>query len=384
MLRSSQLQHGPATKHKAYPHAAGRQARAGFRHLPARLGVAVRSSVDPDELHEAKLGPNVVAGIREVKEKLTWSPATVIRNEAINLNGTHRLLHLSVSDQVDMLYGRKIQAVPDTARWLESFTVPGQFVGVRPPKQDETNGLADNQPLYTIACSPYESRRDSAYLGGSIIEVVVDKHNGGDQSTLADMAPGATVEVSQVVGRGFASLFNSYSGLPSSLEEQRNILAIAVGLRGIAAIRAVLSWAPVQAHATSRKVSCFYVTKSPSSAAFLAEWDQWREAGINFHPLYTESMLKGSAQDGEDAGNSSSGSSSSAAGDTAVTAADIMGLLDQGLFLHEHGIESVLGGRASDATVLLAGLRGDIASTVAKELTFKGVAWERLLFCDYF
>jgi hypothetical protein len=64
-------------------------------------------------------------------------------------------------------------------------------------------------------------------------------------------------------------------------QEQRNILAIAVGLRGIAAIRAVLNWAPVQAHATSHKVSCYYVTKSPSSAAFLAEWDQWREAGVS-------------------------------------------------------------------------------------------------------
>jgi hypothetical protein len=69
--------------------------------------------------------------------------------------------------------------------------------------------------------------------------------------------------------------------IASCLQEQRNILAIAVGLRGIAAIRAVLNWAPVQAHATSHKVSCFYVTKSPSSAAFLAEWDQWREAGVS-------------------------------------------------------------------------------------------------------
>lgn len=57
-------------------------------------------------------------------------------------------------------------------------------------------------------------------------------------------------------------------------QEQRNILAIAVGLRGIAAMRAVLNWAPVQAHATSHRVSCVYVTKSPSSAAFLAEWHQ--------------------------------------------------------------------------------------------------------------
>jgi hypothetical protein len=146
--------------------------------------------------------------------------------------------------QVDMLYGRKIQAVPEQVRWIQSFTVscrahipsrqsagaadriapqllrhkfskslgyqassvwpmqhhdrsgaapvsellhaqaqppsfciglhpclqvPGQFVGVRPPGKG--NGLGDNQKLYSIACSPYESRRDSAYIGGSIIEV---------------------------------------------------------------------------------------------------------------------------------------------------------------------------------------------------------------------
>jgi hypothetical protein len=66
-----------------------------------------------------------------------------------------------------------------------------------------------------------------------------------------------------------------------ALQEQRNILAIAVGLKGIAAIRAVLNWAPVQAHATSHRVTAYYVTKSPSSAAFLSEWDQWREAGVS-------------------------------------------------------------------------------------------------------
>lgn len=71
-----------------------------------------------------------------------------------------------------------------------------------------------------------------------------------------------------------------HPALPVTLQEQRNILALAVGLKGIAAIRAVLSWAPVQAHASSHRVTAYYVTKSPSSAAFLSEWDQWREAGV--------------------------------------------------------------------------------------------------------
>jgi hypothetical protein len=64
-----------------------------------------------------------------------------------------------------------------------------------------------------------------------------------------------------------------------------------VGLKGIAAIRAVLNWAPVQAHATSHRVTAYYVTKSPSSAAFLSEWDQWREAGVSACWLVSDDFL---------------------------------------------------------------------------------------------
>jgi hypothetical protein len=52
---------------------------------------------------------------------------------------------------------------------LLSLQVPGQFVGVRLTSQG--TGPDNSQQLYSIACSPYESRRDSAYIGGSIIEV---------------------------------------------------------------------------------------------------------------------------------------------------------------------------------------------------------------------
>jgi len=306
-----------------------------------------------------------------------------------------------VSDEVDMLYGRKIQAVPDTARWIDSFTVPGQFVGIRfQGDTDETAaGLKASNRLYSIACSPYESRRDSAYIGASLIEVVVDKGSEGDEQKFGDLAPGAVVEVSQVVGRGFSSLFNSYASLSSALEEQRNLLVLAVGVRGIAAARSALNWAPVQAHATANKVTCFYVTRSPATAAFLPEWDVWREAGISFNPLYTESLSKGSSGiplasiDSSSVNGSSSKAVKAGAGDNGssssdvgmdVSNEDIRDLLDQGLFLHEHGLEGAIGCRPSECTVLLSGLSGDVASAVAKELTFKGVSWERLLFVDYF
>ena len=46
---------------------------------------------------------------------------------------------------------------------------------------------------------------------------------------------------------------------------------------------------------------------------------------------------------------------------------DIMGLLEQGLFLHEHGLDSAIGGKASEATVLLAGMSGEIASHTVQQ-----------------
>ena len=52
------------------------------------------------------------------------------------------------------------------------------------------------------------------------------------------------------------------------------------GARGMGPLRALLEWTPVQAHATAHKVTLIYASASPASAAFLADWDTWREAGV--------------------------------------------------------------------------------------------------------
>ena len=52
------------------------------------------------------------------------------------------------------------------------------------------------------------------------------------------------------------------------------------GARGMGPLRALLEWTPVQAHATAHKVTLIYACASPASAAFLADWDTWREAGV--------------------------------------------------------------------------------------------------------
>lgn len=54
------------------------------------------------------------------------------------------------------------------------------------------------------------------------------------------------------------------------------------GSRGMGSLRALLEWTPVQAHATAHKVTLIYASASPASAAFLKDWDSWREAGVCF------------------------------------------------------------------------------------------------------
>lgn len=60
---------------------------------------------------------------------------------------------------------------------------------------------------------------------------------------------------------------------------------LGMGSRGMGPLRAALEWTPIQAHATANAVSLFYVTECQQSAAYLTEWDRWREAGVGAHAL---------------------------------------------------------------------------------------------------
>jgi hypothetical protein len=373
--------------------------------------------------------------------RLQWRRATVIANEAVNLSGDYRLLRLSVPDDVPRLFGRKIEDVPFGERWVSSHTSPGQLVGLRLPDEEQEGGRGQQgggggsgggggafpggPRLYPLACSPYESRRDSASIGASLIEVAVARQQS-PQSTnttpssaaaagqaaraehearLAELGPGDELEVSGVVGRGFASMFSSYAGLLTALEERRPLLLVAHGLRGAALMRAALSWTPVQAHATAAGVAAYYVDDSPSRAAFVAEWDAWREAGVRFTPLFLRAPGEsGSSEDEGGAVGRADGaleaeerrvqpsefsSSSSGEGSNTNDAADqkqaaaIADLIEQALFVRAGGLEGALGGAPQEATALLAGLPGKVASAVSRELSYKGVPRERLLFVDF-
>lgn len=336
-----------------------------YRRSDVKRTLVVTCSKDDEKLHESKLGPNVLAGVKELKENIKWTPATVIRNDAVSLDGSLRLLHLSVEDHVDVLYGRRVKGVVDSAKWIDSYTMPGQFVGLRIP--GPAGEATPAKRLYSIASTPYQSRRDSAYIGASIIEIVVEKDGIEDDSVLAELGPGSVLEVTQVIGRGFSSLFNSYIALPTALEEKKDLVMIGVGARGVIPLRAVLSWTPILAHATAHKVTCFYVTSSPSHAGFLTEWDSWREAGITFSPIYTVNS-EDPSEGGVDLGSSD----------------ELLTLLEWPVFHGEHGFGGATGSKPDNTIVLLAGFTGDAASKISKQLNKKGISHENILFCDFF
>jgi hypothetical protein len=403
------------------------------RPAPAPLRALANNNNNDDDETRAQPLQGAVVSVDQFP-RLRWRRATVIANEAVNLSGDYRLLRLSVPDDSVRLFGRKIEDVPFGERWVHAHTSPGQLVGLRLAgkgeeeeeeeseerggKSPEEEALAEAGPpgprLYPLACSPYESRRDSASIGASLIEVAVARRQerqqgrqGRQQSPpppsspaaagqaaraaheaqLAELGPGDEVEVSGVVGRGFASMFSSYAGLLTALEERRPLLLVAHGLRGAALMRAALSWTPVQAHATAAGVAAYYVDDSPSRAAFVAEWDAWREAGVRFTPLFLKAPGGGGDGGGGDGGGGDGGGGGGEDGaddqQQHQAAAAIADLIEQALFVRAGGLEGALGGAPQEATALLAGLPGKVASAVSRELSFKGVPRERLLFVDF-
>jgi hypothetical protein len=370
---------------------------------------ALPTSSQDDDARAQPLARGAVVSVEQFSS-LEWRRAVVIGNEAANLDGSYRLLRLSVPDDVPRLSGRRIEGrVPTGERWVDHHTSPGQLVGLRLPAEGESAAAsaAPSPPgprLYPLACSPYETRRDSASIGASLIEVAVSRLGAsGDSSspsspsargaaaraeheaTLAELGPGDEVEVSGVVGRGFASLFSASATLLAALEEGRPLLLIASGLRGAALMRAALTWTPVQAHATAAGVCAYYLDDSPARAAFVAEWDSWREAGVRFTPLFLRPPGGPGDLAGEVASQPLEFSRVGGGGGESVDgeAAAIADLIEQALFVRPGGLQGALGGAPQEATALLAGLPGKVASAVSRELSYKGVPRERLLFVDF-
>lgn len=65
------------------------------------------------------------------------------------------------------------------------------------------------------------------------MKVLVDRSGPSADQGLADKGPGHQLQVSSVVGQGYASLFNSYVRLLSAMEESRNLILIGTRFFGV-------------------------------------------------------------------------------------------------------------------------------------------------------
>jgi hypothetical protein len=322
---------------------------------------------------------------------MRWSTACVIENREASADGTARTLVLSVDDAVIYADGRRVRHVQENTRWLDSYKAPGQLVAVRYRRdggslEDESSAAAIAPRLLALTSSPYEARSSSATLDAAIVELLVRRSGDGEEGepgccdadrALAGLGPGALVQVSEVLGRGFVSLFNSSVDMQSCLEQGRPLLIIAVGCDGMAPVRSALDWTPVEAHAGVQPVVLLYLATNPGSAAYLVEFDGWRDAGIDVRPIYV-----GEAANAGVIASSTNGSSGNGAG--GESSAKLLMVLEEALFGGVGGLKGALNnGDPHEAAVVLSGVPGDVAAALTRKLTQAGVSSERLLVCDY-
>eukprot|EP00887_Chlorella_sp_A99_P000932 scaffold5.g932.t1 len=361
------LQHAVAGSASRKPPHHARQALPPFRSAARGSRRTVRAASSQSDGAAGAASTAADAFPTRNPASLKWSRATVVENKEASADGSVRTLVLSVEDHVEFLEGRKIRNVQEHERWVDRYSQPGQHIAVRYAagcrSVDDAASPADlllSRRLFALASSPYDARRDSALLDGAIVEVVASREGDKDERELAALGPGALIEVSSVLGNGFCSLFNRGINLVSALEESRPLLMVGVGCRGMAPLRAALSWAPVLAHATTQRIALVQVAETPSSAPFLVDWDTWREAGVKVQVAYEHPE-----------------------GWPDRRSMDV--LLEEAIFASDggqHGLAAA--GDARQAAVLLSGVLGDHVANLTRRLTHAGVSSERILVCDYF
>jgi len=276
---------------------------------------------------------------------LTFNTTTVVENRPASADGVLRTLLLSVDDDVRQLSGRKFGSIPslerlENPRWIDAFNQPGQYVIAR-----NAEGAKER---VVLASTPYDAHKDSAFLSASKVQILVDRNNTGGLN-LGNLAPGDQFESSEVLGRGFQSLFHEEDRLGLSLEEGKNLVLVAGGT-GIGPIRAVADWAPVQAYAgNGHVVSLFYHYESLESAAYVDEFQSWREAGIHVRPCQ-----------GKDAS-----------------------VIEGELFDQKGEVRSTIVKPDTDPSFLISGFPGKVTARLSRLLSNNGISGNRVFYCDF-
>ena len=219
-----------------------------------------------------------------------FTDASVIANNAASLDGKLRTLVVGVEDsQGDERLNHRNPTSGTLfkhKRWLDEYTVPGQEVTL----VDLDSGKKCTCP---ISVSPYRARATAPNTDVSVVEFLLDTDSDdGDENFFAKAQPPNRLVVSAVTGVGFENpMFPLDFNLKAAVDNKHAIVLIAGGARGIGPMRSTLEWPIVASHADKYPVTLFYLhagakESNGKSAAFVAEWHEWRGGGVAVVPLF--------------------------------------------------------------------------------------------------
>ena len=163
-----------------------------------------------------------------------------------------------------------------------SYTIPGQYVQVKPSSTANTNDDDDDsiQPAFLAICSGPTSSDDAA--GASSTFQFLVKRTGNNE-WLTDAAAGTAIQVSQVLGNGY-NIVENIDGLKYDFPTQ-NILLFAAG-SGIAPIAAAISSGMLQT--SSRSCRLYYGERTSADLCFVEQFIQWENQGIEVVPVLSQ------------------------------------------------------------------------------------------------
>jgi len=200
-----------------------------------------------------------------------WGPDPIWSTATVNLNQPACESDLSVS--------LTVQVPAETAA---AYGVPGQYVQLR-RKLSESEAAAaveegedSNKPLFlAIASAP--DKENAAF------DFLVKKTDGN--SWITSIAAGVEVEVSQVLGGGYAveeNLDGSKFDFPT-----QNIMLFAAG-SGIAPIKAALESGQLKAGADGRTARLYYGERTAADLCFVDKFAEWEAAGFEVVPVLSQ------------------------------------------------------------------------------------------------
>jgi len=175
-----------------------------------------------------------------------------------------------------------------TADTASSYTVPGQYVQVRPAPSSDGSEDDEVKPIFLAIASPpppkveQTEEADAAAGGGATtLEFLIKKTD--DNSWITDASTSTTVDVSQVLGKGFSTA-EELDGFKYDFPTQ-NVLLFASG-SGIAPLRSAIESGNLAiGEGGSRTCRLYYGVTTPEDMSYADKFEEWEKMGVEVVPV---------------------------------------------------------------------------------------------------